>query len=297
MKLLIFGADGQLGRALANESQRRGLFSTAVDLPGADITDAAETARLVSQTGPDLVVNAAAYTAVDRAENNAAEALAVNRDGPGNLARTCASTGIPLVHISTDYVFDGTADRPYTESDPLCPIGVYGRTKAEGEEAVRDQLPAHLIVRTSWLFGAHGNNFVRTMLRLGRQQTVVPVVADQVGCPSCAADLAAAILDMGARILDGGSHLYGTYHFCNSGSTTWHGFAEAIFALAAGRVPLRVKEVKAITTEEFGAPAPRPAFSVLSCERIFSRFGIEPRPWQEALSDTLERILGGETRQ
>jgi dTDP-4-dehydrorhamnose reductase len=291
VKLLIFGADGQLGKALSRESQRRGLFSTALDLPDADITDAAETTRIISKTGPDLVVNAAAYTAVDQAETNAAEALAANRDGPRNLARACASHKIPLAHISTDYVFDGTAGRPYTENDPVSPIGVYGQTKADGEDAVRNELSEHLIVRTSWLFGADGNNFVRAMLRLGRQKTVVPVVADQTGCPSCAADLAAAILDMGTQILDSGPPLWGTYHFCNAGSTTWHGFAKAIFALAAGRVPLRVEEVKAITTGEFGATAPRPAFSVLSCKRIASRFGIVPRPWQEALSDTLDLML------
>ena len=297
MKLLIFGGNGQLGAALTQESRIRGIFSAAVDLPEADIADEASAARIVETTAPDLIVNAAAYTAVDRAESEAEKAAAVNRDGPFHLARHCASAKIPLIHISTDYVFDGTGRRPYTEDDPVSPLGVYGRTKADGEEAVRSQLAAHLIVRTSWLFGEAGHNFVRAMLRLGQRQPVVEVVADQVGCPTCAADLAAAVLDMAGRVTAGGAGPWGTYHFCNAGSTTWHGFAEAIFAQVRGRLPLRVETVTPITTEAFGAPAPRPAFSVLDCDRIRRRFGIVPRPWQEALAGTLDRILAQQGRQ
>jgi dTDP-4-dehydrorhamnose reductase len=291
VKLLIFGGNGQLGTALTRESRFRGIFSTAVDLPEVDIADEAAAARIVEASEPDVVVNAAAYTAVDRAESEAEKAAAANRDGPLHLARLCASAKIPLIHISTDYVFDGTGRRPYTEDDPVSPLGVYGRTKADGEEAVRSRLAEHLIVRTSWLFGAAGNNFVRTMLRLGQRQPVLEVVADQMGCPTCAADLAAAVLDMAGRVRAGGAGLWGTYHFCNAGSTTWFGFAEAIFGQVRDRVPLRVEKVTPISTEAFGAPAPRPALSVLSCDRIRRRFGIVPRPWQEALADTLDQIL------
>ncbi len=294
MKLLVIGAGGQLGSALTRESRRAGFFTAAADMPEFDITDPAAVRRLVAGVDPDLAVNAAAYTAVDAAEDHPETAFAVNRDGPGHLAGVCAAAGIPLVHISTDYVFDGTGSRPYDEGDPVSPLGVYGRSKAEGEDAVRTRLAEHLILRTSWLFGAAGNNFVKTMLRLGGQETTVRVVADQVGCPTSAEDLAGAVVRLASRVSSGTDPGWGTYHFCNRGATTWHGFAEAIFALARGRCPLRVTTVSPITTAEFAAAAPRPAYSVLSCERIARRFDIVPRPWQAALADTLDAILSRE---
>jgi len=290
LKLLIFGADGQLGSAITRQSRGRGIFSAAVDLPEADITVSADVRRCIEAAQPTLVVNAAAYTAVDRAESDAKAAFAVNRDGPRNLAEACAAENIPLVQISTDYVFDGSAGRPYTEDEPVSPLGVYGRSKAEGEAAVREILAEHLIVRTSWLFGAEGNNFVRTMLRLGETHRLVEVVADQSGCPTSAEDLARALIDIAGRLAEGAAAPWGTYHFCNRGTTTWHGFAEAIFAMARSRGRLQVNTVAPITTEAFGAPAPRPAFSVLGCDRLRRRFGIVARPWQEALAEILDRI-------
>ncbi|MGD8369519.1 MAG: dTDP-4-dehydrorhamnose reductase [Desulfobacterales bacterium] len=295
MKLLVIGARGQLGAALTRESRRVGFFTAAADIPEVDITDEGSIRRLVEDARPDLVVNAAAYTAVDAAEDHPEAAFAVNRDGPGHLAGLCATARIPLVHISTDYVFDGNGNRPYDEQAPVSPLGVYARSKAEGEAAVRNRLTEHLILRTSWLFGAEGNNFVKAMLRIGKRETTVRVVADQIGCPTSAEDLAGAILQLAGRVVSDPGDGWGTYHFCNRGATTWHGFAEAIFALARGRCPLRVATVVPITTAEFGAAAPRPAFSVLSCERIARQFGIVPRPWQAALADTLDAILSRET--
>jgi dTDP-4-dehydrorhamnose reductase len=294
VKLLVIGAKGQLGSALTRESRRAGFFTAAADMPEFDITDPVAVRRLVGGVDPDLVVNAAAFTAVDAAEDHAESAFAVNRDGPGRLAGVCSTAGIPLVHISTDYVFDGTGSRPYDEQDPVSPLGVYGRSKAEGEDAVRNRLTEHLIVRTSWLFGAEGDNFVKTMLRIGKRESTVRVVSDQVGCPTCAEDLADTILQVVSRIGSGTTDGWGTYHFCNRGATTWHRFAEAIFALARGRCSLQVATVAPISTAEFGAAAPRPAYSVLSCERIARRFGIVPRPWQAALADTLDAILSRE---
>ncbi len=291
MKLLIFGARGQLGTALARESRRREIDAIPAGRREADITDMVAVRRMVDAAAPDIVVNAAAYTAVDKAETDAATAFAVNCDGAGNVAAACAAAGIALVQISSDYVFDGTGTRPYTEEDPVSPIGIYGRSKADGEAAVRTAVAEHLILRTSWLFGADGHNFVSTMLRLGEKQDSIRVVSDQVGCPTCADDLAAAVTTMAARVIAGPPALWGTYHFCNCGTATWHGLAEKIFELARGRCPLQVDRLVAVTTAEFAAPAPRPAYSVLACDKIRRRFGISPRPWQEALAETLARIL------
>ncbi len=296
MKLLIVGARGQLGSALERASRKKGWAPAAVDLPQVDIADPETIRAALKASSPDLVINAAAHTAVDRAEDEPEAAFSANRDGPRHLARACARSGIVLIHVSTDYVFDGTSGQPYTEDDPVSPVGVYGKSKAAGEDAVRSELPAHLIVRTSWLYAAGGHNFVRTMIRIGKTEKVVRVVADQFGCPTNAADLAAAILVLAEEAVAAQSQpLWGTYHFSNRGVTSWHGFAETIFEKTRGRIPLRVEQVMPITTVQFNAAAPRPAYSVLSCDRIRRRFGIVPRAWDEALSDVLEEIIAEET--
>jgi dTDP-4-dehydrorhamnose reductase len=296
LKLLIVGARGQLGSALERASRKKGWAPAAVDLPQVDIADPENILAALKASSPDLVVNAAAYTAVDRAEDEPEAAFSANRDGPRNLARACARSGIVLIHVSTDYVFDGTAGRPYTEDDPVSPLGVYGKSKAAGEDAVRSELPAHFIVRTSWLYAARGHNFVRTMIRVGKTEKVVRVVADQFGCPTSAQDLAAVLLLLAEQAVTLGSKApWGTYHFCNRGATSWHGFAETIFAKARGRIPLRVERVAPISTAEYPAAAPRPAYSTLSCDRIRRRFGVAPRPWEDALSEVLEEIIAEET--
>jgi dTDP-4-dehydrorhamnose reductase len=291
VKLIIIGSDGQLGWELGRQGQEEGFDILPLDLPEFDLTDASEAKKAVSTTDASLIINASAYTAVDKAESEPDAAFAVNRDGPAHLASLCHEKGIPLIHISTDYVFDGTKKAPYRETDPVSPLGVYGRSKEEGERAVRHQLNEHLIIRTAWLYGIHGNNFVKTMLRLGRERETVQVVADQYGCPTNAADLAEAILHIAFHIAGKRTIAWGTYHYCGRGVTTWHGFAEAIFDEAKRYDSFKVKRVASINTEEYPTPAKRPANSALDCSLIAEHFGISPKPWRESLARMMPLLL------
>lgn len=285
------GAKGQLGWEICRQGGTHALEVIGLDLPKVDITDPAAIGKALDATRPFLVVNAAAYTAVDLAESEPDSAFAVNRDGPANLAALCSEVGIPLVHISTDYVFNGEKGSAYLESDPISALGVYGKSKATGEEAVRNHLREHIILRTSWLYGVHGANFVKTMLRLAKQEETLRVVADQFGCPTFAADLAEAVLMIAACYRDGGETAWGTYHYCGEGSTSWHGFAETIIRLARPHDTLQVRQVTALKTEEYPTPARRPANSVLDCSLIRERFGISPRPWKDSLANMITRMF------
>ena len=291
MKLLVLGAAGQIGHELCRRVWPADYRIAGVDRAEVDITRQEAVADALRQERPDIVINAAAYTAVDRAESEPDVAWAVNAAGPGHLAVGCETAGIPLVHISTDYVFDGRKEAPYREDDPVNPLGVYGRSKEAGDRAVREGLPEHVIVRTAWVYSAQGHNFVRTMLRLAADRPVLRVVADQIGSPTSAAEIAGAI----ARVIGGlaaGEARWGTFHFAGGGAVSWHGFAEAIFALAApwrGAPPT----VEPITTADYPTPARRPANSVLDCRRIGEAYGIAPRPWREALRDVIGEIYGG----
>ncbi|KJS40066.1 MAG: dTDP-4-dehydrorhamnose reductase [Rhodospirillaceae bacterium BRH_c57] len=287
--VLVIGA-GQLGTELARLAWPAGFTVTQRDQDTLDVTDRGAVFAAVRDLRPVLVVNAAAYTAVDKAESDTEVAFAVNRDGPAFLAEACAETGAALVHVSTDYVFDGAKTGAYSETDPVSPLGVYGVSKEAGEQAVRQHLPRALILRTAWVFSAHGHNFVKTMLRLAAERDELRVVADQHGCPTAAADLAAGILHAALRCLDSDdAGLWGTYHFCGTGPTTWHGFAQAIIdgqASTTGKRPV----VHAITTEEFPTPAKRPANSVLDTRRFAETFGLTPRPWRDGLAEVLEEL-------
>jgi dTDP-4-dehydrorhamnose reductase len=294
MKLLVLGAGGQVGRELCRLAWPAGYRLAAFDRDRVDITEREPVFAAVARERPDIVVNAAAYTAVDRAESEPEQAWAVNCTGPANLAAACSDAGIPLVHISTDYVFDGGKAGPYREDDPVSPLGVYGASKEAGDRAVREALAQHVILRTAWVYSAHGHNFVKTMLRLAVDRPVLRVVADQQGSPTGAPDIAAAIATVVQRIADGNTS-WGTYHFTGAGAVTWHGFAEAIFELAAqwnanwrGRPP----RVEAITTADYPTPARRPANSVLDCTRIGEAFGIVPRPWRAALAEVIAELHG-----
>ena len=293
MRILLTGANGQVGRELSSCGGQRGLEILALDRSDLDITDPVSVGREVNRSGVSLVVNAVGYTAVDQAESEPELAFAVNRDGPTYLASACEKAGIPLVHISTDYVFDGQKQGAYLETDPVSPLSVYGKSKAAGEVEVREHLKEHLILRTGWLYGVHGHNFVKTMLRLGREREKVQVVTDQYGCPTYAADLAETILRIAAKLLDGRQVHWGTYHYCGKGVTSWHGFAEAIFNLARKYVPLKVKQTEAITTAEYPTAAKRPANSVLDCSLFRSHFGFAPKPWNESLARMLHQVLSG----
>jgi dTDP-4-dehydrorhamnose reductase len=294
MKVLITGADGQLGRELVRLGRRLGFEVYGLNRQQLDITNENQIPEIFERISPSVVINSAAYTQVDRAESESDLAYAVNKDGPAFLARHCANNHLTLIHISTDYVFDGTKGRPYRESDPVAPLGVYGRSKSEGETAIRTQLANHIIVRTSWLYGVYGNNFVKTILKLATEKNALQVVADQVGSPTSAADLAEAILTITRKISTNEKFDWGTYHYCCKGFTTWHGLAEKIIDLAAPHAAFQARQVEAITTAEWPTPAKRPPYSVLDCTRIKSQFGIAPTPWQQSLKRTIDRIFTGD---
>ena len=277
MRVLITGAGGQLGhdlrKAFADDQV------TALARADLDVADEAAVVAALRDHGPDLVVHAAAYTKVDAAETEEDDAWRINAIGSWWVARACKLAGAAMVYVSSDYVFDGTLGRAYTEFDPTNPQGVYGRSKEAGEQLVRETLPEHYIVRTSWVQGEHGANFVKTMLRLGGERDVLTVVDDQTGSPTFTADLAPAIRRLAV------TGRYGTYHVTNSGHCTWREFAQAIFEEAGLSV-----RVDPTTTEAYGAPAPRPAYSVLD-NRKARLAGLEPLPpWRDSLHDLVGRL-------
>lgn len=289
--VLVFGANGQVGFELLRAAWAPGLTAVGLDRAAGDVTDARAVTSAVAAHRPALVVNASAYTAVDKAESEPDAAFAVNRDGPAHLARACADAGVPLIHISTDYVFDGTSKTtPWREDDPVAPQGVYAASKLAGEEAVREAQPDHVILRTAWVFGAHGHNFVKTMLRLARERDELQVVADQHGCPTPAAAIAAAIAAIAQARLGGGGWTPGTFHYGGAPATTWHGFADRIVERAAARIGRR-PTVTAIATADFPTPARRPANSVLDTARLGQAYGIPPADWMAGLDRVLDDIL------
>ena len=286
--ILVTGGSGQLATALGRKAPGR---TQIVGRPAFDFDRPETIEASFTAANPALVVNAAAWTAVDAAESNPEGAARANRDGPARLASLCAAAGIPLIHISTDYVFDGRKDAPYTETDPTGPTGVYGKTKLEGEEAVLASCPHAIILRTAWVYAATGKNFVRTMLTLAQTRDRLRVVADQKGCPTAATDLADVVLAVADAVQRGWKPEYaGVFHTAGSGWTTWHGFAEAIFDAAArhGR-PRPV--VDPITTAEFPTPAQRPANSRLDCSKLQRVFGFTQPPWQESLIRTVDELV------
>ncbi len=291
MKLLIIGSKGQLGSELVIECKKNDFSFLGLDLPEFNISDPPQVEKTLADFKPSIVINASAYTNVDKAETVQEIAFAVNSDGPANLAVSCDKSRIPIIHISTDYVFDGSKGQPYTESDPVSPLGVYGKSKEEGERKLRSILKQHIILRTSWLYGTFGNNFVKTMLRLGNEKEIIKVVSDQYGCPTCAADLAVAVMHISKQIRQNLKIAWGTYHYCGLGITTWHKFAKAIFEIASQYKNYKVSRVEAITTAQYPTKTKRPAFSALNCSLIKKHFGINTKPWQESLEKTIERIL------
>lgn len=289
--ILLIGANGQVGREVSRLAGERGVLLAALNRTRLDITDARAVNRVVAQERPALLINAAAYTAVDKAEHEKEAAFRVNREGTTNLAAACADNKIPLIHLSTDYVFDGRQPAPYREDDPANPTGIYGLSKWEGETALRQRLDRHLILRVSWVFGVHGHNFVKTILRLGREREELRVVADQHGCPTAAAHIAHAILELAARIAGGEKIPWGTYHYCGRPATTWYGFAEEIVkqAQTMGFIDHPIT-VQPIGTSDYPTPTARPANSVLDCTKIAKTFGISPGSWQEGLRDMLRGL-------
>jgi len=289
MKILVFGAGGQIGREVCRAAWFPRYTITPLDRKVIDITNGAAVSAVLAREAPDLVINLAAYTAVDRAESEPEAAWAVNCAGAAHIAAACDESATPLIHLSTDYVFDGRNTEPYREEDAVGPLGVYGRSKEAGERAVRASLARHVILRTAWVFGAYGANFVKTMLRLAAERPVLRVVADQRGCPTAAADIAAALMVIVGHI-ERGEPKWGTYHFASAGATSWHGFAEAIFDLAVPQLAAR-PQVEPITTDQYPTPARRPMNSVLDCRKIEEAFGVPPPPWRVALASVIREVL------
>lgn len=288
--ILVTGGSGQLATALA---ARGGARVHRVGRPEFDFHRPETIAATFQAADPWLVVNTAAYTAVDTAESDEAAAYRANRDGPEELARLCAAMGVPLIHVSTDYVYDGDKPSPYAETDAVGPRGVYGASKLAGERAVLASGARAIILRTSWVYAATGRNFVRTMLTVAQTRDALRVVADQHGCPTSAADLAAAILTIADRIeMDGWNEAWsGVFHAAGSGATTWHGLALKVFEAASRHGAKTPSSVAAITTAEYPTPARRPANSRLDCGRLEEVFGIRLPDWRDSVSRTVDEIF------
>jgi dTDP-4-dehydrorhamnose reductase len=271
---------------------RRRIPAIAIGRPELNLEDAASVEHVARAVEPSAIVNAAAYTAVDRAESEPERAFAVNRDGAKYLAVEAQRRSIPFIHISTDYVFDGRKSSSYTEEDETDPLGVYGRSKLEGEAVVLKVCPTALVLRTSWVYSPFGRNFVNSMLELAKTHDRVRVVDDQIGCPTSASDLANAILEILGRLGgEGFGSRAGIYHLTAQGETTWHGFACAIFAGLARRGGFPLTSVLAIKSAEYPTLARRPANSRLDCAKIERQFGIQLPPWQQSLEACLDRVL------
>ncbi len=290
MRVLIFGRNGQVGRELARASWPRDCSLKLLDRADCDLADATAVGRAVRETRPAVVINAAAYTAVDRAESEPDVARSVNCDAPQAMARSCEEAGAALIHLSTDYVFDGLKTSPYLENDPMAPLSVYGRSKAEGEVAIREALRRHIIVRTSWVFAAHGANFVRTVLRLADERPELRIVCDQTGAPTAAGDIALAITSI-VQSLAEDKPAWGTFHFSSGKSTSWYEFARAIVGLAG-----KSARVVPIATDEYKTAARRPQHSVLDCSRLTRHYGIAQPTWRRALSHVLAELQQGDSR-
>jgi dTDP-4-dehydrorhamnose reductase len=289
MKILITGKNGQVGHAIVDLlNTMSDITFLALDREQLDITDANDVSKFVVVFNPDIIINAAAYTAVDRAEQECELVYAINRDGPYNLALAANQVNAAMIHISTDYVFDGDSAESYTESDETAPQSEYGRSKLAGEQAVAQACLKHIILRTAWVFGEHGDNFVKTMLRLSKTRKSLGVVADQFGGPTYAGDIAKAIVDISKQIIDG-NQAYGIYHYSGFPHVSWHTFAQTIFSTALQQGVLKHSiQVSPITTLDYPTPAKRPANSRLNCDKIHNVFGIKQSDWQAALTQTQE---------
>lgn len=289
MKILVTGAEGQVGRALM-AVRTPGLQLCGMGRDSLDLMRPDQIRRCLDSERPGVVVNCAAYTAVDQAEGDVATAMAVNRGGVAKLAAALAERGTALIHLSTDYVFDGTKAGAYREDDPTAPTGVYGQSKLAGEEVIRKTLAEHVILRTSWVYGSDGHNFVRTMLRLAAERDEIRIVDDQKGCPTAASHIAEIVCAIALEIEHGMDGRWGLYHYRDDSVVTWFGFAERIFAVAGphlGRVPTLVP----IATEDYPTAALRPANSVLDCSRLKKAFGLTPRSMDEGLARHIGDIL------
>jgi dTDP-4-dehydrorhamnose reductase len=287
--ILVTGGSGQVGSGIVQAN--RGRFTLVTPSRAElDLADPPSITGMIDSNEWSAIINCAAYTAVDKAESEHGVAFSINAEAPAAIAKAAAARAIPVLHVSTDYVFDGTKSAPYVEDDPVAPLGVYGASKEAGERAVRETHPQHIILRTAWVVSPWGNNFVKTMLRVGAERDKLSVVDDQIGCPTSANDIAETLLTLTESLLSDKSAPAGTYHFVNAGQASWHELATEVFRVAArhGRV---APKVDAIPTSAYPTPAKRPANSRLSTEKLARDFGIKARPWHDAVGDVLATLL------
>jgi len=288
MKILLTGAGGQLGKTfydIANEQQRNVIPLTKDDL---DISDVIAVEKQLKEINPAVVINAAAYTLVDKAENEKQKAAAVNITGAKSLAIVCKQMNVPLIHISTDYVFDGSLLRAYAETDKPSPVNYYGESKFLGEEAVRQIYDKHIILRVSWVFGSYGNNFVKTICRLAKNKSELRIVNDQFGCPTATDNISLVILQIVDGIINENFSEYGTYHYCDKPQSNWYEFTVAIVEELKKHQSLQVENIIPITTNEYPTPAPRPKSSVLNCKKIETVFSIKQYEWLPVLENLVK---------
>lgn len=293
--ILVFGARGQVGRELVALASARGVPAVGLSRLEADITNEVTVRAAVDVHRPAVVVNAAAYTSIDRAEREPEQAAAANVAGPAVLAAACASAGVPLIHLSCDQVFDGTKKRPYVENDKVSPVSVYGRTKTEGEAKVRELAPRHLIIRTSWIYGPHGRNFLRNVLKLAAERDELRMVGDQIGCPTATIDLAEAIL-VAARKLAAEAKVSGIFNFVGNGATSWYKFATEIVqrqAVFTGKTP-KVVEIK---LSEYPTSAKRGLNCELDSSRFRSVFGYAASPWNFRVAEVVAALISAANRK
>lgn len=293
MIILVIGSEGQLGRDLVPRLKDAGYTVCGYDVKDVDITDTAKTIEAAAKVKPSIIINCAAYTQVDKAESEQGAAYAVNRDGAANVAQAAAKIGAKLIHISTDFVFDGLKSTPYTEEDAVNPISVYGASKLAGDKAVADHLPEHIIVRTAWLYGAKGNNFVKTIIRLAAERDSLNIVFDQVGTPTWTADLSDGLIVM-VKALEAGKTPYGTYHYTNEGVASWYDFAvEIVEEAKAMGLKVACKRLEPILTSGYPTPAKRPPFSVLDKAKFKKTFGAAIPHWRVSLKKMMAELDGG----
>ena len=292
VRIIVIGKEGQVARALAERAQVHGVTAVLLGRPALDLADPSGIEDILIETGGDLIVNAAAYTAVDQAEAERDLAEAINGVGAGVVAGVAAAMGVPVIHLSTDYVFDGSADRPYREEDKPDPLGAYGSSKLLGEQAVAAETPNHVILRTAWIYSPFGRNFVKTMLRLAGQREEIAVVADQHGSPTSALDIADGVIAVGRNLLAApqDQDLRGIFHMTGTGFTSWAEFASEIFALSA-RFGGPSARVRPIGTDDYPTSARRPANSRLDCRKLASRHGVTLPPWRLSLEACIKRLL------
>jgi len=292
IKLLVAGAQGQVARSLVEAAKERNVILDALGRPELDLTIPDTIRRSIEKTKPDFVINTAAYTAVDKAENEPETANAINHLGAAALSQICSDRNIPIIHLSTDYVFDGRKPQPYDETDPTSPLGVYGSTKLAGELAVAKANHAHIILRTAWVYSPYGHNFVKTMLQLAKSRSELSVVDDQLGCPTYAPHIADAILQIVENLTNSSERetIWGIYNIAGSGETTWCGFAREIFENSAKHGEKEVT-VSPISTKEYPTPARRPENSRLACNKLNQVFGVTMPDWQTGVSDCVSRLL------